>query len=85
MNCFFFIFAEDTLWTGNPGNYTDPDASKAISEVRELVDDGKYPEATTAAAKLLGNPSEVYHFLTFIWNVALHCYSVLIKIYKLQC
>ncbi|KAL6957584.1 alpha-L-fucosidase [Sarracenia purpurea var. burkii] len=52
---------DDTLWTGIPGNYTNPDAPTALSEVRKLVDDGKYAEATTEAVKLSGNPSgEVY-------------------------
>ncbi|KAI4375962.1 hypothetical protein MLD38_013769 [Melastoma candidum] len=54
---------EDTLWTGMPGNYTDPDAPKALSDVRGLVDDGRFAEATTAASNLLGKPSEVYQLL----------------------
>ncbi|KAM7482456.1 hypothetical protein LguiB_007039 [Lonicera macranthoides] len=54
---------EDTLWTGIPGNYTNPDAPKVLSEVRKLVDDGKYAEATTAAVNLSGTPSDVYQLL----------------------
>ncbi|XP_057963920.1 alpha-L-fucosidase 2 [Malania oleifera] len=54
---------EDTLWTGTPGNYTDPNAPKALEEVRKLVDDGKYADATAAAVKLSGNPSDVYQLL----------------------
>ncbi|KAL4588640.1 hypothetical protein LXL04_001532 [Taraxacum kok-saghyz] len=54
---------EDTLWTGSPGNYTNPDAPKALSEVRKLVDDGKYAEATTSAVKLSGEPSAAYQLL----------------------
>ncbi|XP_052194670.1 alpha-L-fucosidase 2 isoform X1 [Diospyros lotus] len=54
---------EDTLWTGIPGNYTNPDAPKALSEVRKLVDDGQYAEATAAAVKLSDNPSDVYQLL----------------------
>ncbi|CAK9187089.1 unnamed protein product [Ilex paraguariensis] len=54
---------EDTLWTGIPGNYTDPDAPEVLSEVRKLVDDGQYAEATTAAFKLFGDPAEVYQLL----------------------
>ncbi|RHN64687.1 putative glycosidase [Medicago truncatula] len=50
---------EDTLWTGIPGNYTDKNAPEALAEVRKLVDDRKYSEATTAALKLLGPPGEV--------------------------
>lgn len=51
---------EDTLWTGIPGNYTNPDAPKTLSEVRKLVDNGEYAEATEAAVKLSGDPSDVY-------------------------
>ncbi|KAF2294593.1 hypothetical protein GH714_013160 [Hevea brasiliensis] len=29
---------EDTLWTGTPSDYTNPDAPEALSEVRNLVD-----------------------------------------------
>ncbi|XVE93456.1 hypothetical protein REPUB_Repub01dG0194300 [Reevesia pubescens] len=54
---------EDTLWTGVPGNYTNPNAPNALSEVRTLVDSGEYSEATVAAAKLLGNPADVYQLL----------------------
>ncbi|KAF2321010.1 hypothetical protein GH714_032633 [Hevea brasiliensis] len=54
---------DDTLWTGTPGNYTNPNAPEALSEVRKLVDDGKYAEATTAAVKLSGNPSDVYQLI----------------------
>ncbi|XP_028057133.1 alpha-L-fucosidase 2-like isoform X3 [Camellia sinensis] len=54
---------EDTLWTGIPGNYTNPDAPKSLSVVRKLVDDGQYSEATTEAVKLLDNPSAAYQLL----------------------
>ncbi|XVE49269.1 hypothetical protein DITRI_Ditri01bG0069400 [Diplodiscus trichospermus] len=54
---------EDTLWTGVPGNYTNPNAPAALSEVRKLVDNGEYAEATKAAVKLSDNPSDVYQLL----------------------
>ncbi|KAE8708266.1 Alpha-L-fucosidase 2 [Hibiscus syriacus] len=54
---------EDTLWTGVPGDYTDPDAPIALSEVRKLVDLGDYAEATKAAVELSGHPSDVYQLL----------------------
>ncbi|KAL3515334.1 hypothetical protein ACH5RR_022236 [Cinchona calisaya] len=54
---------EDTLWTGIPGDYTDPEAPELLSVVRKLVDEGQYAEATTAATQLLGKPSEVYQLL----------------------
>lgn len=50
---------EDTLWTGIPGDYTNPNAPAALLEVRKLVDNGQYAEATTAAEKLSGNQSDV--------------------------
>ncbi|XP_021892327.1 alpha-L-fucosidase 2 isoform X2 [Carica papaya] len=54
---------EDTLWTGTPGNYTNPNAPDALLEVRKLVDNDKFVEATAAAVKLSGNPSDVYQLL----------------------
>lgn len=57
------FFLEDTLWTGIPGNYTNPNAPEALSEVRKLVDNGQYAEATTAAVKLSDNPSDVCIFI----------------------
>ncbi|XP_050212005.1 alpha-L-fucosidase 2-like [Mercurialis annua] len=54
---------EDTLWTGIPGNYTNPNAPEALSKVRKLVDDGLYLEATAASEKLLGNAADVYQLL----------------------
>ncbi|MBA0716970.1 hypothetical protein Golax_004820, partial [Gossypium laxum] len=54
---------EDTLWTGVPGDYTNPNAPYALSEIRKLVDSGEFAEATAAAAKLVGNPADVYQLL----------------------
>lgn len=68
------ICVDDTLWTGDPGNYTNPDAPKVLSEVRKLVDDGKYAEATKAAVNLSGNPSDV-SYLVFL-NDALVFYFI---------
>lgn len=59
------IGVEDTLWTGTPGNYTNPNAPQALAEVRKLVDDGKYAEATEAAVKLSGEQSAVCNFIHF--------------------
>lgn len=65
------ILVDDTLWTGTPGNYTNPNAPEALSEVRKLVDNGQYSEATTAAVKLSGDPSDVcfFFFLLFICGI----------------
>ncbi|KAK8659756.1 hypothetical protein V6N13_029950 [Hibiscus sabdariffa] len=54
---------EDTLWTGVPADYTNPEAPAALLEVRKLVDNGDYVEATKAAVKLSGQPSDVYQLL----------------------
>ncbi|KAK3412319.1 hypothetical protein EUGRSUZ_I01092 [Eucalyptus grandis] len=54
---------EDTLWTGTPGNYTDPRVPAVLADVRKLVDDGEYADATAAAVNLLGNLSEAYQLL----------------------
>ncbi|CAN0927060.1 Alpha-L-fucosidase 2 [Linum grandiflorum] len=54
---------EDTLWTGVPGNYTDPNDPAEISKVRKLVDNGQFTEATKEAVKLSDSPSEVYQLL----------------------
>lgn len=59
------MYAEDTLWTGTPGNYTNPNAPEALSQVRKLVDNDEFTEATAAAVKLSGTPSDVCHFFTF--------------------
>ncbi|CAD6341801.1 unnamed protein product, partial [Miscanthus lutarioriparius] len=50
----------DTLWTGAPGSYTNPDAPAALAAVRELVDQGRFTDATAAATRLFGGQSEVY-------------------------
>lgn len=59
--------AEDTLWTGIPGDYTDPDALDTLSKVRKLVDNTQYVEATASAVGLSGNPSDVSCFFTSIF------------------
>lgn len=67
----FYFIVEDTLWTGTPGNYTNPNAPDALLEVRKLVDNDKFVEATAAAVKLSGNPSDVCYFLTSNMTVLL--------------
>ncbi|MCL7035130.1 hypothetical protein MKW94_003567, partial [Papaver nudicaule] len=54
---------EDTLWTGVPVDYTNPEAPKALAEVRKLVDEGEYVKATEAAFQLSDKPSDVYQLL----------------------
>lgn len=59
LNMYEFL-ADDTLWTGTPGNYTDPHAQAILQDVRKLVDSGNYAEASLAAFGLSGNPSDVW-------------------------
>ncbi|GAB2291720.1 Alpha-L-fucosidase 2 [Dionaea muscipula] len=55
---------EDTIWTGIPADYTDPNAPEALDKVRRLVDDGKYAEATALAdKKLTGHSPNAYQVL----------------------
>lgn len=54
-----FCFIDDTLWTGVPGDYTSTNYPSALTQVRNLVDDGKYSEATSAAMSLKGKLPEV--------------------------
>ncbi|KAF8112308.1 hypothetical protein N665_0065s0082 [Sinapis alba] len=54
---------EDTIWTGVPADYTNPNAPEALSQVRKLVDERKYAEATSEAVKLSGHPSDVYQLV----------------------
>ncbi|CAD5185094.1 unnamed protein product [Musa acuminata subsp. malaccensis] len=51
---------DDTLWTGVPGDYTNPDAPAVLAKVRKLVDSGDYAAATAAAFGLSGLHSGVY-------------------------
>lgn len=57
-----FFFADDTLWTGVPGDYTNPKAPDVLAKVRKLVDDGHYSEASKVAFDLAGHPSDVRAF-----------------------
>lgn len=62
-----FLGSEDTLWTGTPADYTNSEAPRALSEVRDLVRRHQYPQATAAAAALTGgNPSEVVYYTNTI-------------------
>ncbi|CAA6657470.1 unnamed protein product [Spirodela intermedia] len=53
----------DTLWTGKPGNFTNPEAPGILSKVRKLVDDGKYAEATSLAYGLSDRSPDAYQQL----------------------
>ena len=45
---------EDTLWSGGPHCYDNPDAYGHLATVRELLQRGEYAEAEATAQKMLG-------------------------------
>jgi len=48
---------EDTLWSGFPHDYTNPEARKHLDKVRKLIFEGKYAEAQKMAdSHMMGNP-----------------------------
>jgi len=50
-------FNEDTLWTGHPHDYANPDARQQLPAIRQLLAEGKSQEAgALAKAEFLGNP-----------------------------
>jgi len=52
-------FNEETLWTGKPRNYNKKGASKYLSEIRQLLFEGKQKEAEALAQKeFMGLQSE---------------------------
>jgi alpha-L-fucosidase 2 len=44
-------FNEDSLWTGRPRDYSNPEAHKYLGEIRRLLFEGKQKEAETLAAQ----------------------------------
>jgi len=49
---------EDTLWTGGPHCYDNPEAYQHLTTVRELLERGEYADAEATAQKMLGRPIE---------------------------
>jgi alpha-L-fucosidase 2 len=47
---------EDTLWSGGPHDYDNPDAYQHLAAVREQIDRGEYLDAEATAQKMLGRP-----------------------------
>ena len=48
--------AEDTLWSGGPRSYDNPDAFQHLTNVRGLLREGKYGDAELLAEKMMGKP-----------------------------
>lgn len=51
---------EDTLWSGGPKDWNNPDAKTWIPEVRRLIDAGEYEAADKAAQKMQGPFTQSY-------------------------
>ena len=48
---------ENTLWTGCPHDYTNPEASKSLPKVRKLIFDGNgHAAEKLGAEQLMGSP-----------------------------
>ncbi|MEI6892101.1 MAG: glycoside hydrolase family 95 protein [Pontiella sp.] len=47
---------EDTLWSGGPHNYDNPEAYSSLSTVRKLLREGEYVAAEDAAQNMMGLP-----------------------------
>ncbi|MGE5359691.1 MAG: glycosyl hydrolase family 95 catalytic domain-containing protein [Bacteroidales bacterium] len=56
---------EDTLWAGGPKDVANPDALKALPEVRKLLFEDRNVEATALADKsMMGRPSRIQSYQT---------------------
>jgi alpha-L-fucosidase 2 len=54
---------EDTLWAGGPRDVTNPDALRALPEVRRLLFAGRNLEATDLAGKtMMGRPTRIQSY-----------------------
>lgn len=47
---------EETLWSGGPHSYDNPEAYSHLSNVRKLLKDGEYIQAEDEAQKMMGKP-----------------------------
>lgn len=51
---------EDTLWSGSPKNYNQPEAADSLAKLRQIIFEEKYPEADQLSKKLLGPYTQSY-------------------------
>ena len=47
---------EDTLWSGGPHDYSNPEAYSHLATVRQLLEDGEFDKAEAEAEKMMGKP-----------------------------
>ena len=62
---------EDTLWGGEPHDYTNPQAYAHLAEIRQLIFAGQVAEATRLSATLMGKPRVLMPYQPFC-DVRLH-------------
>jgi alpha-L-fucosidase 2 len=56
---------EDTLWAGGPKDVSNPDALKALPEIRKLLFENRNVEATALAEKsMMGRPERIQSYQT---------------------
>lgn len=51
---------EDTLWSGGPKDWNNPQALQVLPEVRRLVADGRYVEADQHSKQMVGSYTQSY-------------------------
>ena len=51
---------EETLWSGFPKNWNNPDAPKVLPEIRQAVKNGDYALADSLGKKMMGPDTQVY-------------------------
>jgi alpha-L-fucosidase 2 len=56
---------EDTLWSGGPHCYDNPDAYQYLATVRELLERGEYTDAEATAQKMLGRHKYQQAYMPF--------------------
>ena len=56
---------ESTLWGGGPHDYTDPDASTRLEEIRRLIFAGKVAEAEKLSDDMMGRPKLLMPYQPF--------------------
>src|SRR5215218_3067678 len=55
-----FQLNEDTLWSGGPRDWNNPNAPKVLAEVRRLIAEEKYVEADRAARGMQGTYTQSF-------------------------
>ena len=60
---------EESVWTGKPADFVNPEAKEALPVVRKLLFDGKYAEAQKIAQeKMMGNKTVESTYQT-LWDL----------------